>query len=137
MQNEEDDITELLDQSRKEGHKDYTQFDSRPCRYRLNKCSKCGAPVNDGGRFVARSEGHSSGPSQPDNEGGSGSRGTWSSWRDNGGGSGPRGPPNNCLSQFLANPRNLFLVFLFAFMLIFFLFLFLFVCLFVFLFYVK
>ncbi|XP_065625352.1 uncharacterized protein LOC112023386 isoform X2 [Quercus suber] len=92
------------------------------------------------------------GPSQPDNEGGSRSRGTRSSRRDNGGGSGSRGTrlfrrrtlklsrrrtrgpstpsnedENNQLGRFLAKQGNLlFLVFLFMFMFMFFLFLFLF-----------
>ncbi|KAK4573782.1 hypothetical protein RGQ29_031647 [Quercus rubra] len=116
MQNEESVTTELLDQSGKE--RPYT------LRNRGNMCPLCRAPVNDGETF---------------NEGGSGS-----SWRDNGGGSGPRGPStpsnkdeNNLLSQFLAKPRNLFLLFLLVFVLLFFLFLFLFLCLFVFVFYFK
>ena len=125
-----------------------------------------GTDVNfevDGETFAAHSEGHSSGPSQQDNEGGSRSRGPRSSWRDNGGGSGScgtrlsrrrpstlsrrrtRGPStpsnedeNNQLGQFLAKQRNLlFLVFLFMFMFMFFLFLFFFFCLFVFLFFGK
>nr|POF11175.1 btb/poz and math domain-containing protein 2 [Quercus suber] len=53
-----------------------------------------GTDVNfevDGETFAAYSEGHSSGPSQRDNEGGSRSRGRRSSWRDNGGGFGSRG----------------------------------------------
>ena len=108
----------------------------------------------DGETFAAHSEGHSSGPSQRDNEGGEPrSRGRRSSWRDNGGGSGSRGTKlsrrrtstlsrrrtqgpstpsnedeNNQLGQFLAEQRKLlFGVFFF------FLFLFLFFCLFVFL----
>ena len=90
--------------------------------------SSCGAPVNTGGTFAAHSEGHSSGPSQRDNEGGYGSRGTRSSWWDN---------LSNCISRFLANPRNVFFVFLTVFVLLFFLFIFSFLCLFVFVFYVK
>ena len=99
----------------------------------------------DGETFAAHSEGHSSGPSQRDNEGGEPrSRGRRSSWRDNGGGSGSRGTKlsrrrtstlsrrrtqgpstpsnedeNNQLGQFLAKQRNLlFLVFLFLFILL-------------------
>ncbi|XP_030935463.1 BTB/POZ and MATH domain-containing protein 1-like [Quercus lobata] len=114
-----------------------------------------GTDVNfevDGETFAAYSEGHRSGPSQWDNEGGSKSRGRRSSWRDNGGGSGSRGTrlsrrrtsmlsrrrtqgpstpsnedENNQLGQFLAEQRKLlFGVFFF------FLFLFLFFCFFVF-----
>ena len=90
--------------------------------------SSCGQPVNAGGTSAAHSEGHSSGPSQRDNEGGYGSRGTRSSWWDN---------LSNCISRFLANPRNVFFVFLTVFVLLFFLFIFSFLCLFVFVFYVK
>uniref|UniRef100_A0A7N2MM05 Uncharacterized protein n=2 Tax=Quercus lobata TaxID=97700 RepID=A0A7N2MM05_QUELO len=74
---------------------------------RPNKCLSCGAPVNAEGTPAAHSEGHSSGPSQRDNEGASGSRGTRSSWWDD---------LKNWLNRFLANPGYLFLVFLFAFM---------------------
>ena len=117
-----------------------------------------GTDVNfevDGETFAAHSKGHNYGPSQRDNEGGSGSHGTRSSWWDNGGGSGncgtrlshprTRGPStpsnedeNNQLGQLLAKRRNLhFLVFLFMFTFMFFLFLFLFFSLFVFLFFGK
>ena len=106
-----------------------------------------GTDVNfevDGETFAAHSEGHSSGPSQRDNERGEPrSRGRRSSWQDNGGGSGSHGsrlsrrrtqgpstPPNedenNQLGQFLAEQRKL-LFGVFSF----FLFLFLFFCLFV------
>ena len=88
----------------------------------------CEAPVNAGGTFAAHSEGHSSGPSQRDNEGGYGSRGTTSSWWDN---------LSNWISRFLEKDRNLFFVFLTVFVLLFFLFLFLFLCLFVFVFFFK
>ena len=115
-----------------------------------------GTDVNfevDGETFAAHSEGHSSGPSQRDNEGGSRSRGWRSSWQDNGGGSGSSGTrlshrrtstlsrrrtqgpstpssedENNQLGQFLAEQRKLLLGVFF-----FFLSLFLFFCLFVFL----
>uniref|UniRef100_A0A7N2MLL9 C2H2-type domain-containing protein n=1 Tax=Quercus lobata TaxID=97700 RepID=A0A7N2MLL9_QUELO len=57
MQSKEDDITE-----------------PNTLRNRFNKCRNCGAPFNAGETFAAHSEGHSSGPSQRDDEGGSGSR---------------------------------------------------------------
>ena len=88
----------------------------------------CGAPVDAEGTFAAHSEGHSSGPSQRDNEGGYGSRGTRSSWWDD---------LSNRISGFLADPKILFFVFLLVFVLLFFLFLSVFVCLFLFVFYFK
>jgi len=81
--------------------------DVNTLRNRLNNCPSCGTPFNAGGTFAAHSEGHSSGPSQRDNEGGSGSRRMRSSWWDD---------LNNWLNRFLANPGYRFLVFLFAFM---------------------
>ncbi|KAK9992909.1 hypothetical protein SO802_022612 [Lithocarpus litseifolius] len=94
-----------------------------------------GTDVNsdvDGETFAVHSEGHRSGPSQQDNEGGSRSRGRRSSRRHNGGGSRSRGTglsrrrtstlsgqrtlgpstpsnedENNQLGQFLAEQRNL------------------------------
>ena len=104
---------------------------------------------------TTHSEGHSSGPSQRDNEGSSGSCGARSSWRDNGGGSRSRGTrfsrrrtstwshrrisSSHQRTQCPSTPSNedkkgQSLAFLFLFMFMFFLFLFLFFCLFVFLF---
>ncbi|XP_065625359.1 BTB/POZ and MATH domain-containing protein 2 isoform X3 [Quercus suber] len=70
-----------------------------------------GTDVNfevDGETFAAHSEGHSSGPSQQDNEGGSGSRGARLSRPRTRGPSTPSNEDgNNQLGQFLAKQRNL------------------------------
>ncbi|KAK9992908.1 hypothetical protein SO802_022611 [Lithocarpus litseifolius] len=134
-ESEEDDITELSDQSGKERHKVYTQFkrppDSGSTRNRRNSRVTT-EPLDQSGKERHQFD---SGPNTLRNR-----RNmclfcrAWETFNERG--SGPR-DENNLLSQFLAKPGNIFLVFLFVFVFMFFIFLFVFLCLFVFLFYVK